>query len=1577
MKKLLKRVECLILICTIIFTTQSFVVLANGSTMSDDVKYDSKSTESFESDEDVVKECEVSKSNENIDGIEESKENEEIVEKEEFGTNEEIVENEESENDDKIIESEAEKDRVDLFEEEPTSNFEIDNNSNITDIEKVNVEKAISSLSEALLDDKTEILGELEEEVVANPGELEEEVVASPSETKEVVATLSEINSNLYKSLYSIDNDSVDYVDGVVVLKKNVEVSEEIIIDKDEVLNLNSFSITNVNEKPVFIQKTNKFIIKDDSTKAISKFGEIISNSKNGTIIVKGGTIELNGGRIKNTNYDSQSTIVVENASVKISGAGIYGSDGKDYTSQKGGNGGDAISINWTEETNTLFFEKGSVKGGNGGAGKSERFGLEGFALLVNGKQVRLLEEDYSDGIKGQLGGGNGGFAININSTFDCLNNVTVKTTGMRGGNGGNEYTLKTKNVLFGASAYEEYFNSYDAGYIKRVQNQGPTGACMIFAYTGVAEAYMGKHYPSLVTSLGYEPGKIDLSEEALAIVVDYGQNDPLGNATRGYRNWMHGTSKVSGKEAWAGYVANELDAALFNGWGMIEEKNAPFRTRDNSKLSDDVLKYDNNVLSISKAYSLGYHSSLDDAYLDEIKAGIKANGAVFVGSALPDVLTEKDLADRCNEVKGYFASNATLLSKIDAINGRYSSLPCNVLIFTDGDSGGGHGFSVVGWDDNFPKELFMGNGKFTYGHEHDTKDLTRDGAFLCRNSWYTDQFQWVPYELAKSNFSFRNIEFREKTDHLYYCDGGVHTFYDSDASSNPYKVAANIFKISGGSSTEIAKGVSVDLSRTWASSAEIRLYRVSDNSKTALDTAYSNDANIIGRKALTDNDFSKNTTIFFDDEIILNKDEYVAVAIVSRSGMTISYDDKYSNSESTYVTEVKNKSYVLRNGESNFKTLIEGAGAKNDYGTSGVPGNLTLKLLTNDYNAVKHSLNMDANGGTFSSNSSSLKTVEVSEGASIGSYLETPVKSGYRFVKWVDNVSSPTMEYTATSKMPTTDLTIYAVWQQEWTVTFDTDGGSTIEEVKVLNGEKVTKPTDPTKANYRFVKWVKDGESVEFNFETTITSDIRLKAIWVKQVKITFKDKSTYGSKVYKELTIDENTTIPNADIPVESTGLTKTGYVFDKWVDGSDVEFNFSTAISSDTIVYATWLTALVVTFKKELSDATAYHTVSVLENDYLTSADYPTTNPTKTDYTFVCWVKSGESTEFAYATTPITSNIILVAKWQENPKVIFDTDGGSTIASIHADSNGKVPKPSPDPEKLGFVFDKWVKEDGVTEFIFETDRITTDTTLKAIWIAGKIVTFDSDGGSVVSPITVLPGGSVTKPSNPTKLNYTFDKWVLSDGAEYVFGTPVNDDIVLKAVWIYSPVSTPKEIYSSGSSGSSGSGFYNSSSGTYIGPLANELNANKNLNPNTNTATDISVTADGYNVASTKLNENVSTGVMKWTLNPLSGKWKLNYNDNLSSAVSTWVTNSSDGAKYCFDSNGEMVTGWLKDADGAWYFLETEKNENEGKAQVGATLIKGLMYFFGSDARLLINHFFNDVFYTDSFGILHINFM
>ncbi len=109
------------------------------------------------------------------------------------------------------------------------------------------------------------------------------------------------------------------------------------------------------------------------------------------------------------------------------------------------------------------------------------------------------------------------------------------------------------------------------------------------------------------------------------------------------------------------------------------------------------------------------------------------------------------------------------------------------------------------------------------------------------------------------------------------------------------------------------------------------------------------------------------------------------------------------------------------------------------------------------------------------------------------------PEKEGYVFLYWVDENGNSVLKDFVVTK----DRKLKAKWAAEdakmFTVKFDTDGGSSIPEMLVIEGEKVALPDNPTKDGFDFKMWV-NAEGKQFNKDEIIKEDITLKAVWEKK---------------------------------------------------------------------------------------------------------------------------------------------------------------------------------------------------------------------------------------------------------------------------------------------------------------------------------------------------------------------------------------------------------------------------------------------------------------------------------------------
>ena len=175
---------------------------------------------------------------------------------------------------------------------------------------------------------------------------------------------------------------------------------------------------------------------------------------------------------------------------------------------------------------------------------------------------------------------------------------------------------------------------------------------------------------------------------------------------------------------------------------------------------------------------------------------------------------------------------------------------------------------------------------------------------------------------------------------------------------------------------------------------------------------------------------------------------------------------------------------------------------------------------------------------------------------------------------------------------------------------------------------------------------------------------------------------------------------------------------------------------------------MTGVIVTYK----DGDSEYAKQVLPSGTLaTRPDAPAATP---GYTFGGWNKA-DGTAWDYASDKVTDNITLYAKWAANTYTItFDTAGGSEIAPITQDYGTVITAPEA-PTREGYTFIGWDKE-------IPTTMPAENMTVTAQWeINQYTITFDTNGGSEIAPITQDYGTAITAPADPTREGYTFIGW------------------------------------------------------------------------------------------------------------------------------------------------------------------------------------------------------------------------
>ena len=318
--------------------------------------------------------------------------------------------------------------------------------------------------------------------------------------------------------------------------------------------------------------------------------------------------------------------------------------------------------------------------------------------------------------------------------------------------------------------------------------------------------------------------------------------------------------------------------------------------------------------------------------------------------------------------------------------------------------------------------------------------------------------------------------------------------------------------------------------------------------------------------------------------------------------------------------------------------------------------------------------------------------------------------------------------------------------------VTLDLGGGtlgnsSDAIQIIVKNGSTFTAPasdglTRPDGNTDSYFMWL-DGNGNSYEPGGSVPADVtELTVQWTAPTyAVTL---NTNGGTIADGKDVTGYTYGVGATLP---TDVTRTGYTFKGWYDNENLTGSPVTAIggaeTGNKEYWAKWeINQYTITF-----DTNGGSEIAPITQDYGTEITVPA-DPTRKGYTFKGWDKEIPETMPA-------ENITVKAQWETNQYTIaFDTNGGSEIAPITQDYGTEITAPD-NPTRKGYTFKGWDKE------IPET-MPAENMTVKAQWeINQYTITFDTNGGSEIAPITQDYGTEITAPDNPTRKGYTFKGW------------------------------------------------------------------------------------------------------------------------------------------------------------------------------------------------------------------------
>ena len=271
------------------------------------------------------------------------------------------------------------------------------------------------------------------------------------------------------------------------------------------------------------------------------------------------------------------------------------------------------------------------------------------------------------------------------------------------------------------------------------------------------------------------------------------------------------------------------------------------------------------------------------------------------------------------------------------------------------------------------------------------------------------------------------------------------------------------------------------------------------------------------------------------------------------------------------------------------------------------------------------------------------------------GSKVNKPSVDDENFLGWFDGGS----EYDFTKGVDK-DVVLYAKYDtsKEFTVTFDTAGGSEIEPVKVKENKTVKQPTAPTKAGLIFNEWTLNGEVYDFN--TPVTSDITLKATWRENDNTVMVRFDTAGGSTIASQKVAIGGTAKKPNNP------TKSCATFKEWqLDG--VAYDFSKTVDKEITLKATWTEKQKVTLSFDTDGGSAAASKQVCPGEAV--GTLPTS--TKSGYVLNGWTLNGSAFN---ANSKVNGNTTVKAQWMTQDEYNYNKALAAIKSSYDVTQNGQ---------------------------------------------------------------------------------------------------------------------------------------------------------------------------------------------------------------------------------------------------------------------------------------------------------------
>ncbi len=380
-------------------------------------------------------------------------------------------------------------------------------------------------------------------------------------------------------------------------------------------------------------------------------------------------------------------------------------------------------------------------------------------------------------------------------------------------------------------------------------------------------------------------------------------------------------------------------------------------------------------------------------------------------------------------------------------------------------------------------------------------------------------------------------------------------------------------------------------------------------------------------------------------------------------------------------------------------------------------------------------------------------RTKDVAFGTEV-TVIAEPTKTGYTFSGWDKT----------TFTMPDDDVVVSGTFTvNEYTITFDTDGGNELEPVAFDYGEEISGLPVPEKAGHVFAGWTwtnEDGETIAAP-ETMPAYNVTATASW-DVAKHTVNYYLAENGELYDSFNVEEGATFVHPEDP------TVEGLTFVAWVDEDGNELPDEMVMGTEDIkIYAKF-------------DVNSYKVTYIVDGEVYAEYDvlYQAEVPVPAD------PEDSEIRKFAgWSPAPVAvmpaKDLTYTATWADPEPdkytATFLRDDGN-VHSMQVLAEGDTIVVPEGPQKFGYVFVGWnpevpetmPAEDLVFEPQYEIDKTFVTIVIGGTVVAGGVIAASIANAATITGISIV-GGVIVLVGVAELVKHTHTVTYLVDGEVY----------------------------------------------------------------------------------------------------------------------------------------------------------------------------------------------------------------